>query len=287
MGSSLKNGSLDIGSDSSQSSDNDSGIKKAGTGVFDSPYMEKCMSLNALSFEELKRVVLKRGDIAPAVYRSNLDVLVGNYVMMRCKDSSVLCKITSIREGSEVYSLTGGNRFYKTNLVVNLKCGDKVFPDIKLIYLSNSDIDMDAYNRHLKDNLIPSARYIKKYIETKRELTRSLSEKELTETINKRKKFYPEKLSRAKQKIELIISKNKLIESRKFADAEEIQKKIDRMNEEDNNEEKDIWFKLSVRNSKMNRENGLRAQNTESEVADRKADALNPFKRKKHRFFND
>ncbi|KAG0441737.1 hypothetical protein DMUE_0831 [Dictyocoela muelleri] len=243
------------------------------------------ISKNVLNFEDFKKIIFKRDEITPFVYRSDLDVLIGNYVMMRIDEDCVACKITSIFEGPSVYTVDLGERRNKTNLLLNLKNGDKSYENVKLIYLSNSEISLSVYQNLLKKNLIPSIKQKQKYKDAKDQMNKKLTDLEITKTIEKRKKFYPQKVCRAKQKIELIQRKNKLMTKKKFKEAQEIQKLIDQMNEEDK-EEKDIWVKLSERNSKMNKENGIRAQSVKRELVDPKADALNPFKRKKHRFIN-
>lgn len=241
---------------------------------------------NTLSFEEFQSILLKRDNISPHVYRSDIDVIIGNYVCIRLDKGVIVGKILSLEAGKEVYLLPVQDRTNKTNIIISVKSNQKEYKNLQLIYVSNTKVDEETYNKLLEMGLIPTKSQLNKYKDTMKKLNKQLTDKEITEAVNRKKSFYPPKINRAKQKIQLIQQKDRALEIKHFDEAKKLQEMIDKMNEEEaKNEKKDIWATISERNMKKNKEMGYRAQKV-TEKYDPKADALNPFKRKKHRSYN-
>ncbi|EPR79733.1 hypothetical protein SLOPH_1682 [Spraguea lophii 42_110] len=244
--------------------------------------IEEIKQIDIIEFteEEIKKMVVNRDVLVNNIYRGDFERFIGQFIRINCINKYVIGLITDINRG-ETYSIRYKHKNIKTNRHLKIKIKNKEYESVEIKNVSNAlpeEDEIKEFQDFFSTLEIEKEIQFKKYKNTIAFFTRPLTDAEITEYHVEKEKFVPNTKSRVKRKIELIAKRDKLVENRKFKEAEEIQDEIDKL---DGNEEEDVWATIHQKNRKTNI---LNAKKNEGKTKKEKDDIYNPCRRRSKYF---
>ncbi|KAF7682830.1 RNA polymerase-associated protein RTF1 like protein [Astathelohania contejeani] len=242
---------------------------------------EKINPKELCSFKDMEASIVTRDMLAKNMFKPFFKkMVIGTFVRVRVRNDYFIGRIVDVGTSERRYSIKVGKSNGNSNIFLDLNIGTRVLKGLTLEYVSNSKIDETEFEKIPNSLLLTSDEIISSYEALKREFTRPLTDLEMTETIQARRKIIPSQQSKTMKKVELITERELALDVRDYEKANEIQKKIEDLEKDEPVKEESVWDRINARNRKINYEIGKKADLLASNPDDEN-DAYNPFKRKR------
>lgn len=181
--------------------------------------------------------VIRREMIIGSVFKPHINVLRGSFVRAMINKKYVICKVVGLCR-IDLYPLMDKLR-NMCSLGLNLDTGSRVVEGVQTTSISSSNATPEELESFLDSFDIKSLDSIQdKFNKVRQELSRSLTDAEVTKTIENRLGDNPRRMTNTERKIEIISKRDEAIQSKDKEKARLYQNQLEQIEDEERAERK-------------------------------------------------
>lgn len=185
-------------------------------------------------FEECD-FVLTRGIVTENIFKPFIGVLKGCFVRTMINKEYTVCKIMAVKNGPPYKLLTKAPQM--CSIVFDLDNGHKMYEGVQVNSFSSSGMTADEFETFITDFAIEKLDELrKKHQKVLKEFTRTLTDAELTKTIENKLRDNPKKQTTAERKIEVITKRDEAMQNKDKDAAMVYQRQLEEIEDEDREE---------------------------------------------------
>ena len=170
--------------------------------------------------------LVRRPMLVQAVFKPFFPIFKGCFVRAKIGSQYYICKIAGFSTG-EPYPLPE-SRGMLTNTYLTIDIGDRLVKNFDLRNVSSGKMEPSEFDSFVKTFGISSLSPLNdKYKRVSAEMSRELTDEEITQFIAAREKVNPKKKTEAQQKIDLILKRDQAMEANKREEASRYQKELE------------------------------------------------------------
>lgn len=181
--------------------------------------------------------VVQRDTIVNNVFKPSIGVLKGAFVRAMINKRYIICKVVGFSK-TDLYPLM--DKFQNMcSLGLKLDTGSRVVENVQVTSVSSSGVTSEEFDAFLESFDIKSLDSVKdKFSKVKQELSRSLTDAEITKMVENRLEDNPKKMTSTERKIEIIAKRDEAIQAKNKQKALLYQNQLEQIEDEERAERK-------------------------------------------------
>lgn len=193
--------------------------------------------------------IVPRSLILNNIFKPVIHVLKGTFVRVVINSKHKICKIVGLKPIEPYKLLTKTGENCSIGLIVDT--GSKLVEGIQANSVSSACITAEEFECFISNFSIESFDDLKrKFQKVNQELTRRLTDSELTKTIENRKADNPRKITNTERKIEIITKRDEAMQHKNKEKALFYQKELEKIEDEEREERKKLFEVAEVKRRK-------------------------------------